>query len=343
MDFKADSEGPEKDKSKEDDLERAEDHRRAATTADAQSGQEQQHQEIQNVLTTAAPTTMAASTPRDSMTPSQILSPLRFQTPPTLARRLRRRAARMRHSIDVANRRLERRRLLHQQGEQGSRVATRVSAAALARSSLNFQASIGNPAVRVLFRDQIGQQQQDNRRAGSLVRSHSANAINIASGRSVGGQACDSSHSLMAQDLASYPIGTRQRDAVVEASRRLIERQIDAIREADSRRWNFDFSTCQPMHQPNHRYHGHQRQRYLGYTGQFGRESDLNNNTRESAISDDIHSGNVQTDDHRSSENDNLNDDAQQQRQNQQIGSTVRGGQSRNFKPLNDQNQNRDP
>lgn len=55
----------------------------------------------------------------------------------------------------------------------------------------------------------------------------------------------------------------RQQQAVniVDINRRLIERQIEAIQAADSRRWNFDFRNCRPLlqsdsqqlHNPNQR------------------------------------------------------------------------------------------
>lgn len=41
---------------------------------------------------------------------------------------------------------------------------------------------------------------------------------------------------------------------IVSANRQLIERQIEAIQEADSRRWNFDFRTCRPLDLTDHRY-----------------------------------------------------------------------------------------
>lgn len=45
-----------------------------------------------------------------------------------------------------------------------------------------------------------------------------------------------------------------QSAAIVNANRRLIARQIEAIQMADSRRWNFDFRHCRPMNQSGHRY-----------------------------------------------------------------------------------------
>lgn len=41
---------------------------------------------------------------------------------------------------------------------------------------------------------------------------------------------------------------------IVEANRRFIEKQIEAIQEADSRRWNFDFRNYRPLQQVGHRY-----------------------------------------------------------------------------------------
>lgn len=41
---------------------------------------------------------------------------------------------------------------------------------------------------------------------------------------------------------------------IVSANRRLIERQIEAIQEADSRRWNFNFRACRPLGLADHRY-----------------------------------------------------------------------------------------
>ena len=42
--------------------------------------------------------------------------------------------------------------------------------------------------------------------------------------------------------------------SIVEFNRRLIERQIEAIRMADSRRWNFDFRNCRPLNISGHRF-----------------------------------------------------------------------------------------
>jgi len=47
---------------------------------------------------------------------------------------------------------------------------------------------------------------------------------------------------------------TRPAASIVSANRRLIERQIEAIQVADSRRWNFDFRNCRPLSQSGHRY-----------------------------------------------------------------------------------------
>lgn len=44
------------------------------------------------------------------------------------------------------------------------------------------------------------------------------------------------------------------RASLVSANRRLIERQIEAIQAADSRRWNFDFRNCRPLARAGHRY-----------------------------------------------------------------------------------------
>lgn len=78
-------------------------------------------------------------------------------------------------------------------------------------------------AVRILFKDehdhQLQQQQVDQNDSVSLVT----------------------------------PVN-RSSSSIVSANRRLIERQIEALQAADSRRWNFNFRECRPLAQAGHRY-----------------------------------------------------------------------------------------
>lgn len=55
---------------------------------------------------------------------------------------------------------------------------------------------------------------------------------------------------------AAHRILLRQRSvpSIVNANRRLIERQIEEIQSNDGRRWNFDFRNCRPLAVSGHRY-----------------------------------------------------------------------------------------
>jgi hypothetical protein len=110
---------------------------------------------------------------------------------------------------------------------------------------------VSNSAVRVLFRDQQQQQRQQVVMSG---RRASETSISIDSGRHITGATfANSQHQHREPNRAAFV--DRQRSiSIAETSRRLIERQLEAMQEADSRRWNFDFRACRPMHQSGHRY-----------------------------------------------------------------------------------------
>lgn len=311
MDYKPEAEESEKDKSKDDDLGGVEDCRQPLDAGEEQQGQQQS--ELSTNRNVSAPL-------RDSTPPSQVLSPTSSPLrPPNLARRLRRQAARLRHSIEVANRRFER-RCLQLQSLQRQRDGSTTERG----EATNITSTIGNPAVRALFREHSQQQQQVRGVfPDSMVQSYSGNTVNSSSrSDSIGEQ----------HMVATHPITMRQQAVVVEANRRLIERQIDAIREADGRRWNFDFSNCRPLNQSNHRYYGHQPQRCLR-SNRSERSNDDNNN--EIIFRDEDDDG----DQCLTSENDNANHNDLQQHANPM----ARGNRSRNFKSSNGRKtQNRD-
>lgn len=101
-----------------------------------------------------------------------------------------------------------------------------------------------NSAVRVLFRDHQ-QQQVIGGQCSSGGTSHGHHSGQIT------GNTCNEVESSIEGDPGP-PFALSL--SVAEANRRLIERQIEAMRAADSRRWNFDFANCAPMNQPGHRY-----------------------------------------------------------------------------------------
>lgn len=88
-----------------------------------------------------------------------------------------------------------------------------------------------NP-VRVLFKDQ--QQQLTNQQSTNIISSNT--------------------QSPPLSNLRSAVSTAQVANPIVNANRRLIERQIEAIQAADSHRWNFDFQNCQPLTQTGHRY-----------------------------------------------------------------------------------------
>lgn len=88
-------------------------------------------------------------------------------------------------------------------------------------------ASCSTNAVRVLFRDR-GREQVSINQASQLISQAAADG----------------------ESVAGAPVTRRPSNSVVNANRRLIERQIEAIQVADSRRWNFDFRNCRPLYEP---------------------------------------------------------------------------------------------
>lgn len=88
-------------------------------------------------------------------------------------------------------------------------------------------------AVRVLFKDQNLEQVP----SGHACRAANSQVATVDSNAS-----------------AATPNQQQPSISVVSASRRLIERQIEAIQVADSHRWNFDFRNCRPLNAPGHRY-----------------------------------------------------------------------------------------
>lgn len=117
--------------------------------------------------------------------------------------------------------------------------ATNVSASKLdqrsTRQTNSTDANCSVNAVRVLFKDQNVQQ----------VSSTQANHVTDLQPTTGDGEAQP------ADSAANQQSSTV---SVINASRRLIERQIEAIQVADSRRWNFDFRNCRPLDTPGHRY-----------------------------------------------------------------------------------------
>lgn len=101
------------------------------------------------------------------------------------------------------------------------------------QGSLESDFSQSVSAVRVLFRDQHPLQRQQ---------------VNLNTNNPITGNRVSHSARLSRQLSASSTT------AIVDANRRLIERQIEAMQEADSRRWNFDFRNCRPLNQSGHRY-----------------------------------------------------------------------------------------
>lgn len=63
-----------------------------------------------------------------------------------------------------------------------------------------------------------------------------------------------STQSQMSSSLRDPTSTAQVANPIVNANRRLIERQIEAIQMADSSRWNFDFQNCRPLTQTGHRY-----------------------------------------------------------------------------------------
>lgn len=139
-------------------------------------------------------------------------------------------------------------------------------------------APLSNPAVRILFREQQLQLLRQQVISGREARAASPSGT------------CTSSEQSQNQNRAAA--------SIIEANRRLIERQIEAIREADSRRWNFDFRNCQPL---------------IVTSGS-------NNNT----MNDD--------------RNSNANNDNNNNNSPATTGSSSPSATSRNLKPLNDKN-----
>ena len=310
--------------------------------------------------------------------------PLQLLTPPlsrlaaarnNSVRRLRRQAARLRHSVELTNRRSRRNRSGRHEatsaasisGEETNatnitsttgiglpNISTSISRATPTTTSLRSLITPSNSAVRVLFRQHLpghlySQQQTIPGASDSLTSNNSGNAINqsvVSSGAS--------GDSIIAP-AATHPINynhhlnqQRQRQAaIVEASRRLIERQIETLQDADSRRWNFDFRNCRPMNQPDHRFYGHRVQRCarLNRSNSLGDDTDRSISSANRRLCDpEPDLANSQSDSqgddgsNGTSENDNTTDS--ERRQLQATGARSVGGptKSRNFKPLNDQN-----
>lgn len=87
-------------------------------------------------------------------------------------------------------------------------------------------------AVRVLFRSSSGHQ-LSSATSALVNNNYSLNATS------------NNGHNLLRQ---------HHQQSIVNANRRLIERQIEAVREIDSLRWNFDFRNCRPLGLAGHRY-----------------------------------------------------------------------------------------
>lgn len=144
--------------------------------------------------------------------------------------------------------------------------------------------------VRVLFRDQQEQQQQhpqEQQQRQNVIRGQSVSHTS-----SIG--------------LTVRPVN--QSASIVEANRRLVERQIEAIQMADSTRWNFDFRNCRPMHLAGHRY--------VHCSVIDSTDADDNNNNNDNI-----------------NNNNNINHD--DNTNNNSTNTTTQ----RNCRPLNDQNQ----
>lgn len=239
---------------------------------------------------------------RESTPPSQILSSWSLVTggsmrpTPNSVRRTNRHLARLRHSIALSHRRLERHRLrqqmqrvvqqslLTQSQNQSSPPNQQLTQDGIMAPSYNNRSSyhtspnqqqtrlltnstistmttttsIGNSAVRALFRDHLQMRREQIAETQPAVPDYPILHI---SGSSCSSDSREAS-SMQIQDTVAasrdhhqqHHMNHRQQLAVADASRRLIERQIDMIRNADALRWNFDFRGSRPLNRAGHRY-----------------------------------------------------------------------------------------
>lgn len=121
------------------------------------------------------------------------------------------------------------------------------------RNNANF---IQANAVRVLFKNQQDKEQALPQQQQQLILSNHpeipANGGN--SQRGVQAQPVTPPAAPAVSRGSVGQLSRRLQAPIVSANRRLIERQIEAMQEADSRRWNFDFRACRPLDLADHRY-----------------------------------------------------------------------------------------
>lgn len=218
--------------------------------------------------------------PRSTITPPPLRT-LSSHIPPRLRRRdrRRRRASRQHQSIFAA----AYRRLIYNQDDNHPEETIDTSGTAtLASSSTVNQTTNSNTAVRVLFREhqiQLRRSRQPQANSGcvTLVRTRP---------RLISRSLSDDSRSLCGPNECRLQLANLQSPAsIIDLNRQLIERQIETIREANSRRWNFDFGNCLPLDQIAH---GHENCTIVHLNNNDINVTNNNNPVNDSSITSSI-------------------------------------------------------